>query len=60
MDLTKVDNLVFEDVFADDYPDYCDAFVSSADIDGRPMTEAELEELNEDHREWVYGKLINR
>jgi hypothetical protein len=59
MDLTKIDNLEFDGVDERDAPDYCDAYVSSADIDGRPMTDAELDELNEDHREWVYGKLIN-
>ena len=31
-----------------DYPDFCDAYISSATYDGREVTEAELEELNED------------
>ena len=30
-----------------DHPDYCDAYVVSGEIDGREMTEEELEELNE-------------
>ena len=58
MDLTKVSNLEFEDVDHKDYPDYCDAFISSADYDGEPMTEAELDELNKDS-EFVHEKLID-
>ena len=31
-----------------DYPDFCDAFVLSADkLDGSPLNEVELEKLNE-------------
>ena len=29
-----------------DYPDFCDAFVTEADYDGEPMTEEELDQLN--------------
>ena len=31
-----------------DYPDFCDAYISSADYDGKPMTDAQLEQINED------------
>jgi hypothetical protein len=58
MDLSKVDNIVFEDIDHSDYPDFCDAFIASADIDGRPMTEDELEELNE-NRDFVHEKLMD-
>jgi hypothetical protein len=58
IDFKKVSNLVFEDIDYDDYPDFCDAFISSADLDGIPMTEAELEELNE-NRDFVHEKLID-
>jgi hypothetical protein len=58
MDLKKVSNLLFEDVDKKDYPDFCDAFISSADLDEVPMTEIELEELNED-REFIHEQLMN-
>lgn len=29
------------------YPDFCDAFVAEADYDGEPMTEEELDQLND-------------
>lgn len=36
-------------VYYDDYPDFADAFVSYAEkLDGTPLTDEELEELNGD------------
>ena len=60
IDLDKIDNIQFEDVDFKDYPDFSDAFISSADYDGVPMTDEELDELNSgEHSEWVYEKLMN-
>jgi hypothetical protein len=44
----------------DDYPDFCDAFVVSADMNGWPMNSEELEDLNENYREFIYEKLIDK
>jgi len=30
-----------------DYPDYCDAYIVSAEIDGIEMSESEIEQLND-------------
>ena len=60
VDLSKVANLEFEDIDHSDYPDYCDAFVSYAEYDGIPMTEDQLNDLNENYRDFVYDKLINQ
>lgn len=30
-----------------DYPDFCDAYIESALVDGVPATESELEDMNE-------------
>ena len=32
----------------EDYPDFCDAYIASADYDGREMTDEELDILNDD------------
>lgn len=58
MDYSKIDNIVFEDVDRLDYPDFCDPFISSADLDGISMTEDELNEINEDS-EFVHEKLFD-
>ena len=45
-------NIELEGVDYADHPDYCDAYVVYAErADGTPLTEAELEKLNEDHPE---------
>jgi len=44
----------------EDYGDFCDAYIESADYDGREMTEEELEVLNEDSQfvnEAVFSQL---
>lgn len=52
-----IDNIKFEDIDHSDYPDFCDAFISYAEKDGIPMTEEEIDKLNED-REFVNEKLM--
>lgn len=39
-----------------DAPDYCDAYITEGEIDGRPLTEAELEILNDDN-DYVHEQL---
>ena len=58
IDLDKIDNIEFDDVNMSDSPDFSDAFIKSADMDGTPMTEDELEIINE-NRGYVYQKLID-
>lgn len=42
-----ITNVEFEDIDYSDYPDFCDAYIVSADLDGVPMNEAQLESLND-------------
>ena len=56
MDYTKINNIQLSGVEVKDYPDFCDAYIESADYDGRPMTEEELDELNDD-RDFVHQKV---
>ena len=48
MDYNKIDNIKIDGIDTKDYPDFSDAFIYSADYDGKPMTEAQLDEINED------------
>lgn len=59
MDYSKISNVRVEGIDPKDYPDFCDAYISSADYDGKPMTEEQLEEINEDG-EFVYDHVINQ
>jgi len=52
-DFRKITNVVLDGLDHKDYPDYCDAFIDSADYDGKEMTDEQLDELNEDY-ELIY------
>jgi hypothetical protein len=58
MDYKKIDNIEIDGIDTKDYPDFCDAYISSADYDGVPMTDEQLNELNED-RDYVYGYIMD-
>ena len=48
MDYKKITNIEIEGIDTADYPDFCDAFISSADYNGKKMTEQQLDNLNQD------------
>jgi hypothetical protein len=50
-----------DDINTSDYPDLCDAFISYAEhADGTPLTENELDYLNENHGEFVHTQALER
>ena len=58
MDYKKIDNIEIDGIDTKDYPDFCDAYIVSADYDGVPMTDEQLDELNEDG-DYVYGHIMD-
>jgi hypothetical protein len=48
LDYNKISNVFVGGIDMEDFPDFCDAYIESADYDNREMTEEELEILNED------------
>ena len=58
MELDKITNIELGGIDTNDYPDFCDAFIESAEIDGVELTDAELEELN-CNSEFVYQCVLN-
>lgn len=48
MNYKLIDNIELDGIDTNDYPDYCDAFIVSADYDGKPMTDEQIDLLNED------------
>jgi hypothetical protein len=47
MDYTKIDNIVVDGIDFKDYPDFRDAYIESADYKGVPMTDKQLDEIND-------------
>jgi hypothetical protein len=59
IDYSKISNVYVEGIDHRDAPDYCDAFIASADYDGHQMDDDMLEELNQDGQ-FVYDAVINQ
>ena len=55
--IDQVSDIELDGIDTTDAPDFCDAFITDATINGRKATSAELDELNED-RQFVYEKLM--
>ena len=53
IDFSKISNVVVSGIDFEDYPKFCDAYIVSADYDGVPMTDLEIDELNQD------GEFVN-
>ena len=61
MNYDLIDNIEVDGIDTNDYPDFCDAVIVSADYDGEAMTEEQLEALNEDNsfvHDCVYTQLF--
>jgi hypothetical protein len=48
LDYSKISNVSIGGLDMQDYPDFCDAYIESADYGNREMTDEELDILNED------------
>jgi hypothetical protein len=53
----NIENIQIEGVDPSDYPDFCDAYISYAEIDGKPATDEELDKLNE-NSDFVYSAVL--
>jgi hypothetical protein len=59
LDYSLIDNIELDGIDTSDYPDFSDAFILSADYNGEPMDEQEIEQLNEDS-DFVHEEVINQ
>ena len=48
LDYNKISNVFVGGIDMEDFPDFCEAYIESADYENREMTEEELDILNED------------
>jgi hypothetical protein len=59
-DLQRITIEKIENIHDWDAPDYVDAFIASAYWDtGEELTEEEIDELNDNHRDFVYESVID-
>lgn len=61
IDTSKLENVQVEGIDTGDYPDFCDSFISYAEIDGRELTDEEYDYVNENHElisDYVWSHLF--
>lgn len=58
-DYSQIDNIELDGIDHRDYPDFCNAYISYAEYKGKPMTDKQLDRLNDD-RDFVYEQVINK
>lgn len=56
INLSSIKNIILEGIDHEDYPKYCDAFISYGDINGIPLTKKELKYINENERSFISEK----
>ena len=44
----EIDSVVIDGLDTRDYPDFCDAFICDAKVEGRQATDEELDQMNDD------------
>jgi hypothetical protein len=57
LNYSLISNIEFKGINHRDYPDYCDAYIVSAEYDGEEMTQEQIEMLDAD---FVYEKLMEQ
>ena len=59
IDVNKLENIQVEGIDTRDYPEFVDAFISYAEMDGVELTDEQLDELNDDYPDLIYDCVIN-
>jgi hypothetical protein len=59
IDVNKLENIEVDGIDTRDYPDFVDAFISYAEMDGVELTDEQLDELNDDYPDLIYDCVIN-
>jgi len=59
IDVEKLTDVEIDGINTWDYPDFVDAFISSASWeDGTALTDKELDDLNDNYTDFVYDRVI--
>jgi hypothetical protein len=62
IDYSKISNIKIEGIDINDWPDFCDAYISEAEYNGVPMTLDEIEWLNTEDcgfiNNWIFDNQL--
>jgi len=57
--LDDIEDIQWDGIHGWDAPDFCDAYITSASwkSTGKNLTDNELDDIMDNHRDWVYDQL---
>ena len=58
MDLNKIENIEVDGIDTADYPDFCDAYITAAEYNGKELTDEQLDVLN-NNSSFVYSCVVD-
>ena len=53
IDFSKIKIIEIEDIHSFDYPDFCDAFIASADYHDKPMSDDKIDYINDKENRYI-------
>jgi hypothetical protein len=59
-DIKQLNNIYIGDIDPNDYPDFCDAYIESADYGDRELTDEECEWITDTYPEIVQEKAFDQ
>ena len=60
IDVNKLENIEVDGIDTRDYPDFVDAFISYAEMDGVELSDEQLDELNDNYPDLIYEAVLNK
>ena len=60
IDFDKVEILEVDGINHNDYPKYCDAFISQANYNGKTMSDEMIDEINDNYPDFVYIQVMEQ
>ena len=60
IDIAKIDNIQLDGIDTDDYPDFADAYIVSADYYGNKMTDDMIDYINNNMSDFVYECVLEQ
>ena len=55
----QIEIITIDNIKTWDYPKFCDAYISEANYFGKPMSDKMLDELNDNHKEFILEQIHN-
>ena len=60
IDYNKIEIIEIDSIYDWDYPDYCDAYISEANYDGKTMSDEMINEINDNYPDFVYIQVMEQ